>query len=95
MAVEHSMTQEITQAATEATKAEGMVGREADNPVSNSRPIHIMLRSSGSVLRQTKFDWRSLDKYQKLCNFEMEVKKHFYDQTLNYTRKQQGPNNTQ
>ena len=33
--------------------------------------------SGGLALKQLTFDWKVADKYQELCNFEMQVKNIF------------------
>ena len=82
------------QAAIEATKAEIMAIREADNPVNSARPIHTTARLDSLAWRQPTFYWKMRDKYQELCNFETEVK-NIFEHYLQYARKQEGPSNTQ
>ena len=50
------------QSAIEAAQAAIMAVREADNPVSNVRPIHTTPRSGGSPSKQPTFDWKVIDK---------------------------------
>ena len=76
----------------EAAKAAIMAVREADNPVNNARPLHAMPRSGGPALT-TDVDWKVVDKYQELCNFEKEVKNISLLITILH-RKARGPNNT-
>ena len=83
MATEQSMSQVIMKAAIKATKAVIMAGREADKQVSNARPIHTMPRSCDLALRQPMFDWKTSDKYQKLCNFDIKVKNIFMTNNCN------------
>ena len=54
-----------------------MAVREADNPVNSARIIHAMPGSDGPALGQPLVDWKMADKYQNLCNFEVEVKNIF------------------
>ena len=56
----------------EADKTAVMTVREADTPVNNARQIHTMPMSCGSVLRLPVVDSKAADKYQKLCNIEIE-----------------------
>ena len=74
MITEQSMPQTIMQAEIKVTKAPVIALREADNLVNNARQIHTMPRSGSTVLRQQTFDWNVANKYQDLCNFEIEVK---------------------
>ena len=73
MAADQSMTQAIMQVAIEATKAVVMAVIEVDNPVNNARPIHVMPRSGILALRQPTLAWNVADKFQELCNFEIDV----------------------
>ena len=41
------------------------------------------------TLTKLLFHWKGPDKYLELCNFEIEVKKHFSDKQLQYTEKSQ------
>ena len=61
MLTEQNMTQAIMQAAIEAAKATIKVVKEADNPVSDARPVLQHLDEAS-------------DKSQELCNFEMDKK---------------------
>ena len=65
----------MMQTATEATKAQKMAVREADNVVNSAISIHTTWRLGGSVLRQSMFDWKATEMYQELCILETEVKK--------------------
>ena len=66
MANEQSMTQVIMQGATEAIKAALMTVREADNLVTNARPIYTMPRSSGLALRLQHLTGKP-QKYTRSC----------------------------
>ena len=77
MATEESLVEAVMQAAGKAAKVAIMMVREADNLVKNARPIHIIPRSSGKVLRQPMFDLKDTNKYQEPCNFEIQVKNIF------------------
>ena len=66
---EQNMTQAIMQAAIEATKAAIIMVREVDNLVGNAKPIHTM-----ASIKTTNVWLKTLDKYQELYNFEIEVK---------------------
>ena len=65
------MTQSIVQA---VTKAAIMVIREADNPANNVRLVHTVPRSGSPALTKHAFALKGIEKYQELCNFEIEVK---------------------
>ena len=60
-----------------------MAIREADNPVSKARPVQAVLKSDSPALKLTTFDWKWADKYQELCNFEIEVKNTFMTDNYN------------
>ena len=51
-----------------------MTVREVDNPVNNARSIHKTTRLGGPALWQPIFDRNATEKYQELCNFEIEVR---------------------
>ena len=76
------MTHAMMKAAIAGAKAAIMTVREADNLVSNARPLHTTPRLGSPALRQQMFDWKARDKYQELCNFPLEVKNIFM--TNNY-----------
>ena len=46
-----------------------MAVREADNLVTNARPINSMLRSGGSVLRHSTFDWKVAEQISRTGQF--------------------------
>ena len=54
------------QAVIEAAKAAIMAVREANNPVSNARPIHAVLISCSPALKHPTFDLKVAEKYQEL-----------------------------
>ena len=83
MATKQSMTKKTTQASIKASRAAIMAVREADNPVNYAGQVHTMSRSNGPVLRHPVFDWKATDKYQELCNFEIEVKNIFITNNYN------------
>ena len=58
----------------EATKEAIVTIRKANKPINNIRPVHMGPRSDGPVLKHCTFDWKVADKYQELCNFEIEVR---------------------
>ena len=62
------------QAAMEAAKTAIMAISEADNPVNHYRLVHVAARSVGPTLKQIDFDWKEVNKYKELCNFEIDVK---------------------
>ena len=62
------MTQAITQAAIEATKAAIMAVREMEIPVNTARPVPAMPKTSGTLLRQPMLDWKSPDMYLEFLN---------------------------
>ena len=37
-----------------------------------------MPRSDNPILKQSTFDWKAAVKYQKLCNFEIQLKEYSY-----------------
>ena len=74
MAAEQGMIQAIMQAVTETSKADIVAIREAEKTVNNARPVHAAPRSGSPAQKQPTFDWKVQDKYQELCNFEIEVK---------------------
>ena len=74
MSAEQSMTETIMQSEIKATKAAIMAVTGVDKPVNITRPVHTALRSGSPALKQPKFDWKAAEKYQELCNFEIEVK---------------------
>ena len=63
------------QAVIKAAKAAIIVVREVEAPANTTRLAPVMLKAGGPVVRQPTFDWRSLDRYIELCNFEIEVKR--------------------
>ena len=73
------------QAAIEATIAVVMAVREVDNPVSTTRSMHKMPRSSRPAPRQPTLDWKAEDK-QELYNIDIMVKNIFM--TNNYNTKE-------
>ena len=50
---------------------------EVDNLINNARPVHAVPRWGGPELKLPTFDWKVAEKYQELCNFEIEVKNTF------------------
>ena len=83
MAIEESMTQAIIQAVIEAAKTVTMAIIEANNPISNTRPVHATPRSGGPTQKHLTFEWKLADKYQELCNFKIEVKNIFMTKSYN------------
>ena len=41
--------------------------------------------------KQPTFDWKAPDKYNKLCNFEIEVKMYFYQIIIKYKKSEKMP----
>ena len=76
------MTQAIMPSPIEASKADMMTIREADNLINNATPIHIILRLGGPALK-TYIDWEVAIKYQELCDFEIDVKNIFMTKSYN------------
>ena len=77
MASDHSMTQCVTQAETEATKAAMMVVREVEGPADSRRPVHAVPSAGGTVLRQSSFDWIAQGKYNGCKKFKIKVRNIF------------------
>ena len=63
MAAEQAMTQTLTQAVTEATKAVIMAVRDADDLVNAARPVQTIPRTGSPVLKQPTFIGKVNDKY--------------------------------
>ena len=53
------MMQAITQTAIQAAKAAKIAVSEADNSVNTARPVQVMPRMGGPVLKQPTFDWKA------------------------------------
>ena len=81
MVDEHNMALAITKAATEASK-QLMKIIEAETPVSSVRTIKATLWMRSPALKQPTFEWKAQGKYNELYDFEIEVKKHFFWQTV-------------
>ena len=74
------------QTVTEATKAAIIAVREVDHPFNNARPKHKTPRSGGPALGQPTFNWKTIDKYHEVYNFEIKVKN--IPMTDNYNMKE-------
>ena len=84
-------TQVIKEAVIEATKAAIIVIRVMDNLVNNAKPINAMPRLGNPALRQPIFDWKVANKYQKLCDFEIEVWNIFMTKKYNVQESEKIP----
>ena len=60
-----------------------MAIREGDSPVSNVTPVHAVPSSGSPALKQPAFELKAKDKYEELCNFEIEVKNIFLTNSYN------------
>ena len=83
MTLKQGMTQAILQATIEATKADIMAVRKANNPVNNAKSLHTVPRSWGPILKQQTLEWKVADKYQQLYNFKIDVKNTFMTNSYN------------
>ena len=77
----------ISQAVMKAAQVVIMAVREAEIPANTTRPALAMPKTGGPVLKQPTFDWKAIDKYIELCNFEIEVKTSFLTATTSTAEK--------
>ena len=82
------MIQAIAQAEVEAAKAVILVVLEKGSPDKHIRTTQPIMRMSGPVLKQSPFGWKASDKdkYNELCNSEIEVRNIFLNLYLEHTR---------
>ena len=85
MADKEAKTETIRQAAIEAAKAVviAVVGADA-GAGPRSKPVSMQPKLSGSILRQSTFDWSGTDKYTQLRNFRLKVNNIFETYNMDY-----------
>ena len=74
MASNQSMTQAIAKVVAETYKAAILAVRELGSTGEHIQTTQVMPMISGPRIKHPTFDWKALDKYNELHNFEIEVR---------------------